>query len=104
MKIKNYIPVQQLCTSYEVELSFFGHLHELGLIEVITVEKTKYVHQENLINLEKIIRLHHELEVNMEGIDIVMNLLQRIENLQTELKSAKNRLSLFEKDDLNKPL
>lgn len=43
-------------------------------------------------------RLYHELEVNIEGIDIIMNLLQRIEDLQAELDNAKSKLSLFEKD------
>ncbi len=42
------------------------------------------------------IRMHHDLEVNPEGIDVVFNLLQKIERLQKDLNTTKNRLRLYE--------
>lgn len=51
MKTTNYFPVQQLCASYEVELAFFVHLSEIGLVEIITVEQTEYIHQEKLTDI-----------------------------------------------------
>ena len=40
--------------------------------------------------------MHQELDVNIEGIDVVFNLLQKIDDLQNELISVKNRLRLYE--------
>ncbi len=44
------------------------------------------------------IRLHHELNVNIEGIDVVFNLLEKEKELREELIALKNRLKLYEND------
>jgi len=96
MSIKYYFPLTKLCTHYEVEMSFFKNLNEFGLIEITTIEKTQYIHQNKIDNLEKMIRIHNELDVNMEGIDVVLNLLNKIEKLQSELEIARNKLDSYE--------
>ena len=96
MKIENFIPLKTLVTHYKVELSFFSNLSELGLVEVQTVEQVQYIHQDSIYEIEKMIRMHQELDVNIEGIDVVFNLLQKIETLQKELVEVKNRLRLYE--------
>lgn len=96
MSIEYYIPLTKLCTHYKIEMSFFNSLDEFGLVEITTIEKTQYIHQNNINNLEKMIRIHNELDVNMEGIDIVFNLLQKIEKLQNELNSVKSKLESYE--------
>jgi hypothetical protein len=68
----------------------------MGLIEVEELDQSFYVQQDKITVIEKMIRLHHELEVNVEGIDVVFNLLARIKDLQNELMITKNRLRLYE--------
>lgn len=97
MNIENFILLNKLCTHYKVEMSFFSGLNEIGLIEIITIEQSHYIHQDKIYELEKMIRIHHELDVNIEGIDIVFNLLEKIDDLQNELISARNRLDFNEK-------
>jgi hypothetical protein len=96
MKKENYIPLQQLCISHEVEISFFDELERMGLIHLVVIEQTSYIHYDELPDIEKMIRLHHELEINMEGIDVVINLLRKIEHLQDKLNETRNRLRLYE--------
>jgi phage terminase small subunit len=96
MKKETLIPLDQLCSNYSVEMSFFSNLNETGLIEIRKIDQMEYIHQESLDHIEKIIRIYHELELNPEGIDVVFNLLQKIEDLQEELRSVKNRLRLYE--------
>lgn len=96
MKKYNWIQLQTICSHYQLESSFFTNLRDLGLIEIEIIEESLYVNENQMHNLERIIRLHHELEVNPEGIDIVFNLLQKIEHLQKELVTTKNRLRLYE--------
>ncbi len=98
MSTENFISLNQLSSHYKVEFSFFNELSESGLIKISTIEQSQYVHIDNLKVLEKIIRIHHELDINIEGIDTVLNLLKRIEDLQNEINSARNRLSLYEND------
>jgi hypothetical protein len=63
---------ETLSTHYNVELSFFSNLNEIGLIEIQTVEQLQYVHQDSIYEIEKMIRMHQELQVNLEGIDVVL--------------------------------
>ncbi len=96
MKMENYIPLVQICQSHEVEISFFNELDRIGLIHLVVIEQASYVHHDELPDIERIIRLHHELEINIEGIDVVFNLLRKIEDLQEKLTETKNRLRLYE--------
>ena len=96
MNTENLIPLTQLCLHYQVELSFFSSLNEIGLIEIEILEQSEYLHQDKINDFEKMIRLYHELNVNPEGIDVVFNLLQKVEALQHELISVTNRLRLYE--------
>ena len=98
METKDFILINQLCSNYKVELSFFNELNEIGLIEIMTIEQSQFIHQDKINDLEKMIRIHRELDVNIEGIDVVFNLLQKVDDLQNELISIKNRLQLYEND------
>ncbi|WP_040473948.1 chaperone modulator CbpM [Flavobacterium frigoris] len=96
MSTENFIPLENLCTHYNVELSFFSNLNEIGLIEIQMVEQIQYIHQDSIYEIEKMIRMHQELDVNLEGIDVVFNLLQKIDSLKEELTAVRNRLRLYE--------
>lgn len=104
MNIENLIAIPILCTHYKVELSFFTNLSEMGLLEIKIVEAIQYVDIDMVFKIEKMLRMHQELDLNIEGIDVVINLLQKIDALQNELTSVKNRLRLYEsqKDSLLK--
>lgn len=96
MSKENFIPIHKLCELYQVEMSFFSSLNEIGLIQFITIEESNYIHQDKINDIEKMIRMHLDLEINIEGIDIAINLLQKIDELENELISIKNRLKIYE--------
>jgi hypothetical protein len=92
----NLITVDALATHHKIEISFFYTINEIGLIEIHFIEQIAYVDQSAISEVEKIIRMYKDLDLNIEGIDIVLNLLHKIEFLQKELISAKNRLRIYE--------
>jgi hypothetical protein len=94
--MENLIPIPELCNHYTVELSFFTNLSEMGLLEIKTIESKQYIDSDAIYEIEKMIRMHQELDVNIAGIDVVFNLLQKIDGLQNELTALKNRLRLYE--------
>ncbi len=96
MNQENLIPLATLCTHFQVEMSFFDNLSEVGLIEIESVEQTYFIRSERLSEVEKIMRMHRDLHLNLEGIDVVFNLLQKMENMQSELISTRNRLRIYE--------
>jgi len=98
METENLIAVQLFCTHHHIEISFISALSEFGLIEVTTISETEYISTGQLSDLEKMIRLHYDLDINMEGIDAIYNLLKRENNLRGELNALKNRLRLYEEE------
>lgn len=96
MAQQELILIETLCTHYEIEVSFVDSLSSLGLIEIMTVEQTRFIPEDKISDLEKMIRIHQDLEVNPEGIDVIFNLLRKVDDLQSELAATKNRLRRYE--------
>ncbi|MBV9988633.1 MAG: chaperone modulator CbpM [Chitinophagaceae bacterium] len=98
METTAFIPIDLLCRQHGIEVSFFSSLQEYGLIETVTVNETQCIGITQLPEAEKLVRLHEELGINLEGIDVVRNLLERIHEMQNEILALKNRLRLYEMD------
>jgi chaperone modulatory protein CbpM len=96
MRKENLIPADQFCASHKIEISFITSVLETGLIETRTINETVYIHKSQLPELEKIVRLFHELDINLEGIETINHLLNRINKMQNEIIILRNRLRLYE--------
>ena len=98
MEQTDIIVLDEFCASHQVEISFVRSLEEYGLVQTIIVNETLCVPGNELSKLEQIVRLHQELNINSEGIDVIINLLQRIENMQKEINGLRNKLNFYEED------
>jgi hypothetical protein len=96
MNTENFIPLNDLCLIYQVEMSFFDSLNTIGMIEITTVEHVQYIDKNTLDSIEKVIRMHQELDLNIEGVAVAFHLLEKINDLQSQVISLKNRLRIFE--------
>ena len=96
MSDSKLISIETICVQYDLEQSFISELHSLGLLQVAIVEQQKFVDPDEMGQLEKIIRLHRELDLNVEAIDVVFNLLEKQEALQREVNRLRTRLRLYE--------
>ncbi|GAB2774526.1 hypothetical protein GCM10027275_16960 [Rhabdobacter roseus] len=90
------IAIEEFCAYYNVERAFVSSVHEIGLIEVVQEEGSAFIPHEALPQLERIVRLHRELEINTEGIEAIMHLLNRVERLQHEVAILQHRLRQYE--------
>ena len=95
------IPLVRICELYEIEEVFLTEIHEVGLLDFVEDSNEAYVHEDRLDDLEKIIRIHRELKINTEGIDAVFNLLHQIDELRNELNAVRNRLRLYEDEQMS---
>jgi hypothetical protein len=93
------IPVKEFCAGHNIGISFIDSLNEEGLVEITTIEQTGYIYESQLTELEKIIRLYFDININIEGIETVINLLDRINSLQEEITFLRNRLRIYESVD-----
>ncbi|MGB8358327.1 MAG: chaperone modulator CbpM [Bacteroidales bacterium] len=99
MNNENMISIVEFCECHHIEMSFIDSLEETGLIEIETVEETPYIQESHLYDLERIVRLYYDLDINPEGIDAVINLLNRMDEMQHEITLLKNRLRLYEEPE-----
>jgi len=90
------ISLTQFCKHYKVPSTFINALHEYELIEIIATEKENFLKVTQLNEIEKMMRLHYDLDINLEGIDAIYNLLKQVETLQDEIVMLKNRLEFYE--------
>jgi len=95
METTNLVLVEQFCSNFDIEFSFISSLNDHGLIEIIVLENREYISHEQLEAVERAIRIHYELNINIEGIDAISNLLNQINDLQQELTIIKNNLKAF---------
>ena len=96
METREMIPAAVFCSSHNIELSFISTLQTYGLIEVLLVEEDRFIPAAGLTRLEQLMRMHFDLNINLEGIDAIMNLLDRVQNMQTEIRGLQTRLGLYE--------
>lgn len=96
MQSADLIVVTEFCTHYNVEFSFVHSLKQHGLIEIVTIEGTGFIHSDQLGFLEKLVRLHYHMDINIEGIETITYLLERINHMQHQIAGLKCRLDLYE--------
>jgi len=96
MQTKYLIAVDEFCSYHNIEISFINALQHAGLVEIKTIKETGFIDPEQLRQLEKIVRLYYELDINLEGIETINSLLQRISSMQKEIIALRNRLRLYE--------
>lgn len=92
MKTEDLIPAKDFCLHHNIEYSFISSLHNSGLISVTTVKRSSFIHTDDLHKLEKFVRLHYDLDINLEGIETINHLLDKIEEMQSEIVRLQNRL------------
>ena len=98
MPVNNLVPVHHFCLHHEVELSFIDSLHEYGLITVTFINEDKYLLPEELKEIEKFIQFYYDLGINLEGIEVINNLLFQNATLHNELEATLKKLHIFEVD------
>lgn len=96
METQELIIIDLFCQEYQIEINFLHDLEAFGLVQIIIKEEQKYIDKNQLATLEKIIRLHKDLGINKEGIDIILNLLENEKQLISEINYLKKRLKLYE--------
>jgi hypothetical protein len=98
MEMQEYIPINIFCSQHGVEVTFMSSLQQYGLIEILKIDETECLQINDLAEAEAIIRLYRELDINPEGIDVIINLLNRFKEMDSKILALKNRLSLYEDD------
>lgn len=98
MQTDDLILVNEFCMYHQIDISFVQSLQQSGLIEVIQTEEKLCVPRDQLPELEKMVRLYYEMDINLEGIETISYLLNRMNAMQQEIIQLNNRLQAYEEN------
>ena len=98
METEQLIPASEFCIYHNIQLSFIYSLNESGLIDITSIEEKIFVPVSQLKHLEKLMRLNAEMDINVEGIETITYLLQRINDMQQHILELSNKLAFYENE------
>ena len=96
MESSELVPVYSFCVHHKIESSFIEALQQYGLVEITTIEEQMYFKENQLSEVEKFVRLHYDLDINVEGIEAIGHLLEKLKEIQARNVQLQNRINLYE--------
>ena len=91
-----YIEANQFCIVHNIELSFIYALNDYGLIDIRKDEITTWIPEEEVTPLEKYMRLHFDMDINVEGLHAIAHLLEKMHHMEEEILLLKRKLAVYE--------
>lgn len=98
MTTEQLIAVEVFATHQGVETTFVHALHERGLIQITVVQEQHFLAPEQLARVEQLARMHYDLDINLEGLEAISHLLDRMDAAQQEARALRQRLRLYEQE------
>lgn len=93
------IIISEYCVQSHIEPDFIIQLEDEGLIEVNIVNNERYIHISQLKDLEQYARWYYDLSINIAGIDVIRNLMSRMDDMQREMNHLRERVRLISGDN-----
>ena len=94
----NYIKIKEFCTYTEIEDSFITDLSEEGILKIEIIDDEPFVEEDTIPDLEMFSRWHYDLGINLEGIDAMRHMLQRMNQMKSELEDLRKKLVFYDED------
>lgn len=89
------IIITDYCSQCNIEPDFVLMLGEDGLINIEYIDNTRCFPASQLNDLERYAHLYYDLSINIEGIDAIRHLLNRVETLQKRVHFLENELRFY---------
>ena len=94
--IKRQITIEEFADFHQVTTELIQEFADFGLISVLKVEQQYCIDTGNIERCERAIRIHKDLGVNMEGIEIILDMREKHAEMQRELKWLRHQLEKHE--------
>src|SRR5690606_18857201 len=97
-KNMNYIAIEEFCTHHGIQVTLIREFADFGLVQLQEQEQKAVLPAGEIEKLERLLRLHSELGINKEGLEIILNMRDQLLNLNSELETIRYRLQQLEKE------
>lgn len=96
MAREKYILVRQYCEHSNIEDTFIDRLQEYGLIIFEEKQNDLFINENDILEIERMFRLHNDLGINFEGLDVIKQMLKRMNSMEKEMDLLQKKLKLYE--------
>lgn len=90
------IIITEYCEKSHTDPDFLISLEEGGLIEIRNIDGQQYLLTSQLGELERYSHLYYDLAINIEGIDAIRHMLNRMTQLQREIDQLRRQLHKYQ--------
>lgn len=84
---------EELVKIYNIEITFFDELVDSGLLNIQTENEIRYLMYEDLPSFERFANWHYDLEINLPGLEVIHEMLQKMNDLRQRNRELMNKLS-----------
>jgi len=84
--MKEYISIKALADFHQLDEKL---LLEVATYEIVPVKRTRkevLLNADDLEEFERALRLYHELEVNLQGVEIICRMRNQMQEMQEEIE------------------
>jgi chaperone modulatory protein CbpM len=99
MEQTDFILVEKFCSYHDIDESFIYSLDELGLINIQREQEKKYIPPAELPKLEMFTRFYSELGFNIEAMETITYLLEKIREMHREMQQLTEKLAFYESEE-----
>lgn len=95
-ELASYYSEQEAAQYSSLDITVIHHLYAAGVLDGIEVpDKGRRYREEDLSLLRRARRLQEDLGINLEGVEIILRLSKRLQELQHELDHYRKRAEPF---------
>ncbi|MDR2237967.1 MAG: chaperone modulator CbpM [Chryseobacterium sp.] len=84
---------EELVKIYNIEITFFNELVDYGLLNVQTENDILYLMYDDLPDLERFANWHYDLEINLPGLEVIHDMLNKMKDLKQRNRELLHKLS-----------
>jgi hypothetical protein len=99
--MRNGISLSRICDYFRVDIELVRDFADFGLYPTALFDGEVGIEMRNLGKLRKIISLHQALGINKEGIEVILELRNRVAGLQGEVELLRNEVATLKRDSGN---
>ena len=91
-----FISVREFCSFHDIDIARVQEFFDFGLLIPHEHRGMLCVLEEDIEPLETMLRLRFDLGINLEGVETIMHLRRRIQELQSRLEEMEYQLKKWQ--------
>jgi hypothetical protein len=95
MATQKLIAIKEFCVHHQIPADLILQMEQFEMVELVWIKRTGYIPAKSLSGLEQILRIYQDLQINLEGIQAVLHLLDKLEEKEAALQKLRDQLMFY---------